>query len=873
MKTLLWILGVAALVVGLAALMGDRDHAESATARSSRGANAEPRARAGFDRADADVADTSGVWFEGRVFDREGLGVRDAIVSVDATPPQTAVTDARGIFTFPSLVPGTYRVVARARGGFAGPVQAVVSEHGEPLELRLQAAASLLVRVLDGVSEAVVTDAEVRVRIGARLIGRTDATGVVAFPAVPDGQHRVSVRAEGFADAHVTIPIASGNGEAEVRVRMARGEAVAGVVVDSAGTPIEAAELVVISPDGDRGDPIAVDQGRFALRVVPQRGLFLRGTAWGYAPGQVELADSAAIAGEVRVVLDRGRRIAGTVSAEDGAPIADANVRVTVAGDAGPPSTVTSARDGTFEIVGVPRDGLRVVAIHAQGSSQAVEVAAGEADVDALHLTLPSHGWIRGKVVDREGEPVANAMVIATPDLRGRTRGGIQALTEPTLQTSADEQGVFSFEGLLPGRYVLRGRPSDGVAHELSTHRGLTVSTGIEDARVVLAEGGTVRGRVIDAQGRPVARYQLRIDTARPRDVADAEGRFELVGVEAGRHYIAIAAPTLAGVQLDGVEVREAELTDLGDVQCAAGLTVAGHVVDALGMPVVGALVVVGDQVITSADGGSVPLARGGEGGFGATKTDAEGGFRLEGVEAGVQSVLATHPTLGRSRPMQVDGEAADLVLTLGGTSTISGVVRGPDGPLVGALVELVVPEAPRARQIVSTGEAGRFELSGLAAGSYRVSAKTVDRVDVQLATSVEIDLGVGAHGSTSLAIGQGSATLELSFVGAEPDAPEFDVVTVLAGDVQADDAGALDAAYLGRTGPAGSALSIGASAVTFEHLEEGRHSVCVTRALFDPEDPAQQRRVQLDAATLPVACKPVDLAAGSVTRLVMDLP
>src|ERR1700675_2518979 len=59
--------------------------------------------------------------------------------------------------------------------------------------------------------------------------------------------------------------------------------------------------------------------------------------------------------------------------------------------------------------------------------------------------------------------------------------------------------------------------------------------------------------------------------------------------------------------------------------------------------------------------------------------------------------------------------------LAAGGS--VSGMVVDRDGPVVGAVVALIVSEAGPAPKAVVTGGDGRYSFAGVSAGTYNVSA------------------------------------------------------------------------------------------------------------------------------------------------------
>jgi protocatechuate 3,4-dioxygenase beta subunit len=189
-----------------------------------------------------------------------------------------------------------------------------------------------------------------------------------------------------------------------------------------------------------------------------------------------------------------------------------------------------------------------------------------------------------------------------------------------------------------------------------------------------------------------------------------------------------------------------------------AGGTVTGRVADGSGVPVSGALVVVGSRDIGhgAAMVRSAPVQ---------ARTDADGAFEAHGVPPGSTPVAARARGFG-PQELTVDVVAAAtsrVVLTLPPAAAIEGTVLGPDGaPAPSAVVvagagEKENPLAPDDLLVTRTrtDERGRYRLEGLAAGTITVAvsakglgktSRTVDAapgdvvaLDVMLPGSLEI--------------------------------------------------------------------------------------------------------------------------------------
>ena len=241
---------------------------------------------------------------------------------------------------------------------------------------------------------------------------------------------------------------------------------------------------------------------------------------------------------------------------------------------------------------------------------------------------------------------------------------------------------------------------------------------------------------VQDPRGQPVAGALVAIGTGRellPRPHSgrtNAEGRVRLDGLPRPPWEVAIQARGLAPKRVERIDG-----TKPLRVRLEAGTVLTGTVRDgATREPVAGASVWVSVRSGVAAQDTWDPDA-----GRVATRTDARGRFKLEGLGSGAATVNATAPAAGRAiHPNVLPGSTVELFLMPG--ATISGAVRDEAGkPVKGAVVR-AVPEGfgPFLPPAERTDAGGRFVLAGLEAGSYVVVAREATRAPAVAAVRVE---------------------------------------------------------------------------------------------------------------------------------------
>jgi hypothetical protein len=181
--------------------------------------------------------------------------------------------------------------------------------------------------------------------------------------------------------------------------------------------------------------------------------------------------------------------------------------------------------------------------------------------------------------------------------------------------------------------------------------------------------------------------------------------------VARGTVSVSIVGPTFARRVIDNIAVADRDI-DLGDIDVTVGRRLRGSVVDAAGIPVAGASIVVGHgsmnaSIVSLAD--HVNESRG-------ARTDATGRFELVGLPDDISDLLiqAAQPDRGLAVPqLLVD----DVVVVLAATGSLTGIVIDePDGPI---WHEVHVESLTDGHAYMATTSAGRFAIAQLAPDDY----------------------------------------------------------------------------------------------------------------------------------------------------------
>jgi uncharacterized GH25 family protein len=407
-------------------------------------------------------------------------------------------------------------------------------------------------------------------------------------------------------------------------------------------------------------------------------------------------------------------RLEGQVIDADERPVGGAIVVLS----SNPARSATTEGDGSFAFDGLVGRPYTLVARAAKGVAGPV-TAKLTARTEPVILRLRPAAKVSVDIVGVNGKPIDQAMV----ELRGAD-----------VQRAQAEKGVAVFTPVVPGGYQIAAW-ADGMARSLQF---LRVRTGENHAKLVLAVGAPVSGKVIDTKGAPVAgarvSYEGASNWARSGDprydsvASAADGSFRFITIAAGSVRFVAAHPQFAPgvstlVTLDGTNERTGVT-----ITVDPGATVRGRVVDIQTQPVAGARVRIG-----------TPQRRGGPGNAEPPReayTDDKGRFELHGLPKQELAAVALHET-GSSPTKSIDatrGDVSDVDLVLDRTGTIAGVVVDPDGAALEGVQVTAGPSfqsgAPdlsafRLRGLPQelTDAGGHFTLTGLEPGKYMVSA------------------------------------------------------------------------------------------------------------------------------------------------------
>lgn len=449
----------------------------------------------------------------------------------------SAYTDEDGRYHIPSVPPSDYRI----RIELVPPLDAEwVAAEMEPVKVGDEAPT-----VLPDIT--LIEAAEVTAEIVDAVTGEVIDDPLIVL--LPPGSQEVRYRShrgipDGYLDGKLAQKIDVKAGERR-RITFKLNPAtddhlITGKVVDENGVAVpEAAVALFSSSSWGMSSPLkAGADGRF--RIVQNEDL-KGGSA--IASNMVDAVSDRVPAEpgvELTLVLKKSgfAKVKGTVRDEAGNPIRKARVGLShetlsagfrpeyLFGNILLPGTRTDD-DGAFTIENV-WVGLRGyhISVRAQGCGDAgarnLDFSAG--DSKEVNFTLKSAGEsLSGTVVDADGVPVSKAWVNCSGS--GQPGGFAQVFT--------DEKGQFVLEPLVKGLvYIDAGKYDEKSSRET---RNTKAQIPCEPVRIMLPVAeGVVGGKVVDADGGPVAGAEVSAGMKQRKTISDENGEFRITGLMAG---------------------------------------------------------------------------------------------------------------------------------------------------------------------------------------------------------------------------------------------------------------------------------------------------------------------------------------------------
>jgi hypothetical protein len=331
--------------------------------------------------------------------------------------------------------------------------------------------------------------------------GRSDSDehGKFTIHDLLPGTYEVGASSATLSAPAQTITIVRGQPLGELRFVVDRPASISGIVVDDLGQPTAG---VTVTPH-DMGIVATSDvTGHFVLGGLPDASYALE--TWRYIDLEDRSSQVTAHTGDkdIRVVSPRPGAVTGRV-VMNGQPVDYYGMTITdettKRGDLVP----IHDPDGRFTKTKLGQHAFSLSIAGPGFQPKRIEhvrvTPGGELDLGDIAVT-PGR-IVHGRVVDRTGSPIADAVVIARPD------AAIDATI--TLANDLDRRpGTRTDE---TGRFALAGLPDDiagyqiqaSVAGALAPPRALSSDDLSRDIELVVDAAGSISGRLVDESGKP----------------------------------------------------------------------------------------------------------------------------------------------------------------------------------------------------------------------------------------------------------------------------------------------------------------------------------------------------------------------------------
>ncbi len=531
---------------------------------------------------------------------------------------------------------------------------------------------------------------------------RTDSSGKWSSQRVPAGfdslalslshPEFVPVEYDQATPQAATVKVVSKEsllaGTAEMQVQP--GTVVEGKVQDAKGQPISQAQVLLqITKDDEtssqRGETSAGGHFRFVVTTTGTATLVAE--AGGLAPKHLALA---ALEGQpalepVTLTLLKGRTVQGRVVDAEGKAVAGANIVVASWNNVGPLKWHSeSDADGRFTWDSAPSERTLLQFSKSGFKDRLDELPSAGTRDWSIRLDKPFA--YSGTVLDPDGKPAAGLAVTLFPFSSG--------------EAHTDAQGHFT----LTARNMPVGFVAQCVLVARDPARELAAAVDVEEdaaeTTLRLSSGLTLVGRVTDVDGHAIrdAHAQAMFRTARTSEPfgmavrADAEGRYEIKGLAAGRGYGVSLSAEGFGQDYLNVDAPEAgsQRIELDPVQLiVADQRIAGTVLDTDDKAVSGAYI--------GTFGNKQPSHQ--------MQTDAKGHFAFDHVCVGTVQVFVNSPRGGYANA-SVEAGDTNATIHLGTSSPIRAqaerraTLRGKPLPDLAA-VELSRDAAPVGKPVL----------------------------------------------------------------------------------------------------------------------------------------------------------------------------
>jgi protocatechuate 3,4-dioxygenase beta subunit len=693
--------------------------------------------------------------------------------------PRCTQTDADGHYTIGELFAAEYEVAALAKpyrpdvyhpDGDRDRIQFELraGEKKTGVDIVLEKGGVEITGTVADISGGPIAHAMVRASSG-RWMGSTQYPAIETDEAgkftmyVRPGQVMVTAVADGYAQGSD-----SGRAPGKLEILLVPESSLSGTVVDAkTGQPVAGVTVATGSNDmwfGDDSTDITDDAGHFRItRLSPGRYSITARNARGYghSEGSTLVGLGQHVTG-VTVKLYPAFQISGRVVMPDAKRTTCKQSAVWLH-SVSPARWLTANRepDGSLHIDGVlpGKYEATVECTGYQSKDKYEPIEIKDKDVAGIEWEVEEGAVIRGRVLTKTGAPLEHASVSA------QTIGGAARDKKAWAGDSSQKDGSYRLKGLKAGTYKVEVDSDEGVGPKDGWKVDVKGREVVQD--LVLDDVGTIKGTVVDAEGKPVTGVHVEAraiardswwwggGTVRSND----DGSFTLEGNRAGEYRV-YAHRGAWGDELrkpgtdddakqgEHVTVHAGQTASVRLVVEAQSGTIKGVCVDATGKPVTDAFVTAARESDAAGNQRSSvgetrwswdekPQLTGTDGAFVVSKLSS-GAYTVRAYRKGGGEAYVEHVAVGTSTKLvfKPTGELAGLAHRDGGP---------PDE------IDIAVRDDKtgfeRSEHFFKTG--GRFSIKDLPAGHFTITANaeggqkqtTVDLADGDAKSGIDIEL------------------------------------------------------------------------------------------------------------------------------------
>ncbi|TDJ77981.1 MAG: carboxypeptidase regulatory-like domain-containing protein [Planctomycetota bacterium] len=497
---------------------------------------------------------------------------------------------------------------------------------------------------------------------------KTNKRGEFSFKNVtPFNGYALKVRHSEYGPVEVgQVRVAASGESREPPIVLSPGTRVSGMIRDAGGAPVSGADIhlgmTVLGAAVDGPDTIktsSTEDGAYVFENVGPGNYQMTVIADGYGRVSIQQIHISGEDIEQEVILQVAMMIAGRVMEVGNQAIEGAIVQAfSMTNRKEQTRTQTKTNEmGEFTIMDVPAGSYTLMTI-AEGykSDRKQRVETGTMDV---LIDLSPQAKITGTVVDAAtGAPLTKYKV----RLREQVQNMQTTIPIGKSTQAGNENGTYVIFAPKPGTYIVEANSAEYAGCFSDPFTIADASGGAQGIVVQMTTGGSIRGTIVDADGKPIARAQITshandwTDDEFMRAIADMyptnattrkvrsgkDGTFVLTGLTPDTYLIDVAHGNFSKSSQRNISVTEGSETDIGKISLSSGATIRGTVYDPAGQPLAGAIVTMNSQSTAAAL--QLPENY-------TTKTDAGGKYEIQHVRSGGYSIKARRTSKAGASP------------------------------------------------------------------------------------------------------------------------------------------------------------------------------------------------------------------------------